>query len=309
MCTETGRLLKPHKLFTINALETKGVYYFREPIRNDMQKRFSYLSVIVCLMLGTSSCNEMGGKKSRGPIVLGDPATIITEADSQYLQDLVLDYHPTPQPAPEEIPATAAATETVPPPAENPQAQQPEQATKAEPAKEKGLEIDLGGVTIVITNISASGSGTAYMLKSGTINGQQIKVTEGSIDKIEQRYQAVVIVDNDLGMLVLDDVRTLTDWKAIKASGNSYTISGLEERKLQAPKITKASINKAVTRETRQRRMSKSLQQKWLSSVKNVRNANQKPLDLKLRSVMWKIDGKTAAGKPFNKQVRIDLPL
>lgn len=306
MCAKTRGLLKPNKLFTLNALETKGVYYFREPIRNDMQKRFSYLAVIVCLLLGTSSCNEMGGKKSRGPIVIGDPTTIITETDSQYLQDLVLDYHPTPQP---QEAATPVGADTTQQPAESPKAAEPEQPAKAEAVKEKGLEIDLGGFTILITNISASGSGTSYMLKSGNINGQQIKVTEGSIDKIEQRYQAVVVVENELGMLVLDDVRTLTNWKVIKASGNSYNISGLEERKLQAPRITKSSINKAVTRETRQRRMSRSLQQKWLNSVKNVRSATKKPLDLKLRSVMWKIDGKTAAGKPFNKQVRIDLPL
>lgn len=234
---------------------------------------------------------------------MGDPATIVTETDSAYLQDLVLDYHPTPPP-PEAIQAPVPDT-TRQQIAENQNPKQQEPAAKAE----KGLKVDLGGVTILITNIEANGDGTSYMLKSGTINGQKIIIKEGSIDKIEQRYQAVVIVENELGTLVLDNVRTLSDWKPIKGSGNTYTISGLEERKLEAPRITRSSIRSAVSRETRQRRMSRSLQQKWVNSVKNVRRANQKPLDLKLRSVMWKIDGKTASGRPFNKQVRIDLPL
>jgi len=271
-----------------------------------MLTRFSYILTAACILLWSASCNEGGNKKSRGPIVLGDPASIVTETDSQYLQDLVLDYTPTPQPQLPEAPAAATPDTTAPQP--QPEKEQ-EPTAKAEPVKEKGLEIDLGGVTLLITNISASGSGTSYMLKGGTINGQKLIVKEGTIDKIEQRYQAVVVVENNMGTLVLDDVRTLADWKPIKGSGNSYNITGLEERKLEAPKITRTSISRAVTKETRQRRMSKSLQQKWLSSVKNVRRANQSPLDVKLRSVMWKIDGKTAAGKPFNKQVRIDLPL
>lgn len=275
-----------------------------------MLNRFSYLPVVICFLLGTSSCNEIGSKKSRGPIVMGDPATIVTETDSQYLQDMVLDYHPTP--------ATAARKDTVATPAPDTTtaiAQQPVTANDAreeQPAskteKVNGLEMDFGNAAIVITGISGKGSGTSYQLKSGSLNGKQIKPTEGTIDKVSQRYQTVVVVENNMGTLVLDNLSTTTGWQSMKGSG-SYTISGLDERKLEAPKVTPASIKSAVSRATRKKRMSKRNEQKWLASVKNSPNANQEPLDVKLRSVMWKIEGKDSKGKPYSRQVRVDMPL
>jgi len=55
--------------------------------------------------------------------------------------------------------------------------------------------------------------------------------------------------------------------------------------------------------------MSKKKEQEWLRTVRNVRAANQKPLVIMLRSIMWKIDGKDADGKPISRQIRIDMPI
>ena len=49
--------------------------------------------------------------------------------------------------------------------------------------------------------------------------------------------------------------------------------------------------------------------QEWVNSVSNIHSANQKPLIITLRSVIWKIDGKDEKGKTFSKQIRIDLPV
>ena len=49
--------------------------------------------------------------------------------------------------------------------------------------------------------------------------------------------------------------------------------------------------------------------QEWLNTAKNVRAANQAPAKVVLRSVMWRIEGKDAGGKNFNKELRIDIPL
>lgn len=54
-------------------------------------KKLIYFSVIA-LNLSLGSCSDSNlTNSSRGPIVLDDKTTIVTETDSTYLQDLVLD--------------------------------------------------------------------------------------------------------------------------------------------------------------------------------------------------------------------------
>lgn len=49
------------------------------------------LGVISVLHFGFTSCDSVQQDASRGPIVLGDPATIVTETDTQFLGDIVMD--------------------------------------------------------------------------------------------------------------------------------------------------------------------------------------------------------------------------
>jgi hypothetical protein len=50
------------------------------------------LTVAPLFLLSTfSACEFSRNEESNGPIVLGDPSTIVTETDSQYLDDLVMD--------------------------------------------------------------------------------------------------------------------------------------------------------------------------------------------------------------------------
>ncbi len=59
-------------------------------------RKLSFLLVVVSMALLQACGND---SPNRGkPIVLGDPATIVTEADSQYLQDFVADIQPVQQP-------------------------------------------------------------------------------------------------------------------------------------------------------------------------------------------------------------------
>jgi hypothetical protein len=270
---------------------------------------YKIVSVIAVTGL-LASCEERGS--GNGPIVMGDSVTIVTETDSNYLQDMVMDYQPAATPeqeAPKEETKpvdTPATTSQVAEPAK-PQEQLKEEAKPV--AKGNGLTIDLKELDLFIPNVAAKGSNGVYQLTKGELDGKQLKVTDGTVQKVSQRYQTVVVAENNLGTLVLDKLSTTTGWQAVKGTGNTYTISGLDDRRLAAPKATNASIRDAVTRAARSKRLSKAQTQKWLNSTKSIRAANQKPLSVELRSVMWKIDGKDAKGKPFSKQVRVDLPL
>lgn len=265
-------------------------------------------------ILGMFSCSESRQAGNKGPIVLGDPATIVTEPDSQYLRDMVMDYQPlrTVAPAVDTTQSPAPDTAAQPKPEEPAASNTAPAETENRPAEEpqgKGLKISLGPASLFIPGIEARGKGTTFQLTSGSLNGKEIKVSGARIQKIAQRYQTVVVAKNNLGTLVLDNLNTTTGWETLRGTSNTFSITGLNANRLSAPRVSPSSIRNAVSKAAKKKRMSRNAEQKWLNSVKNVRSANQRPLSVKLRSVMWKVDGKDSKGKTFSKQVRIDMPL
>ncbi len=256
--------------------------------------------------------------KNHGPIVLGDSSNIVTETDPQKLQDLVTDLKPDIPPAVNrdtvvaktETPATDTSKKAKAPVA-------PVAAAQPQLSASQGLLADFKDVSVLITNVGARQSGNpnlqkangaVYTLTSGTINGSQIRV-KGTVTKVSQRYQSVVLFKSEYGTIQLDAFTSTSDWTALKGANNQYKITGLETSSLDFPDANAASIRNAVMKTAKRRRMSRSKTEDLVDEVRKVRALNQKPLSVVLRSVMWKIDGKDAQGKNFSKQIRIDIPI
>ncbi|MBS1772728.1 MAG: hypothetical protein JST82_07705 [Bacteroidetes bacterium] len=283
-------------------------------------------AVIILSALLLQSCGN-DNPNSGKPIVLGDSSTIVTEADSQYLQDFVADIKPI-QPvtlpeAPHEDTAAKQAQaekEAIPQQEEEkkPEVKQPAEAKVTAAPKGNGLNIEFTGLTVLIPNLNTrsyrsqdakKANGVSYELVSGTLAGNHIKTGVGNVTKVSQRYQTVIAIKNEMGTLFLESLNRTTDWQPLRGKNNDYVITGLDAAHLQYLNATPAAIKNALDRAARNKRISKANLQKWQNSIKKVRSANQKPLVVVLRSVMWKIEGKDAQGKPFNKQIRIDIPL
>ncbi len=265
----------------------------------------------ICLF----SCNNQPSK-DHGPIVLGDSSTIVTETDPARLQDMVTDVTPTTTIAPEPIdtPATAQAEVKT----DTPKTAAAPEPEKVQPAKDvAGLRAEFKDVTVVIPGVTAkiagsgnlaNANGAVYSFISGNINGNTLKIT-GSVTKVSQRYQSVVVLKNDMGELPLETLSLTTGWETVKGSGGNYRITDLDEKSLEREEANKSQIQAAVRKAAQRRRMSRRRIDDWVSSVRNVRNTEQRPLTVVLRSVMWKIDGKDASGRAFSKQIRIDIPM
>lgn len=258
--------------------------------------------------------NEKSNKKAEGePIVLGDPSTIITEQDSNYLKDMVVDLKP--NEAAVDTLATNKRADSLAKKADTATAKKaPPQET--DKPQGNGLNIAFKEVNVFLPGVSGNpaggskpetGSSATYQLTGGAINGNTLRISGAAITNVSMRYQSGVNIKNNLGTLELDGLGSTSGWKTIKGSGGNYSISGLEANKLTTARVTQQSVRNAISKEARQRRMNRKTQQQWLNSVKNVRSANQKPLETVLSAVMFKIDGKDKAGKSFSKQVRIDL--
>ncbi len=281
-----------------------------------MNKRLIHIALLGGAVGLFFSCKDLP-PNNHGPIVLGDSSTIVTERDPQRLKDLVTDLQPV-IPTPEtndtaenKTPVATADTGKK----STPVAATPTPA-QALPAG-AGLRADFRDVSVMIPNLNAKISGKAdlqkangavYTFVSGDINGNSLHLT-GNITRVSQRYQSVVVLKNELGTLPIESLSVTTDWEPIKGNNNQYKISDLDTRSLEYPRVSGSAIRNAVGKAAKRRRFSRRKVQEWEKSVHHVRAANQKPLVIMLRSVMWKIDGKDANGKLFSKQIRIDVPM
>ncbi|PQJ09853.1 hypothetical protein CJD36_018180 [Flavipsychrobacter stenotrophus] len=260
------------------------------------------------------SCKDVP-TKNHGPIKLGDSSTIVTESDPQRLQDLVTDLTPV---IPSNIPPDTAKEE---PKADTPQKAAVAIATPPAAApipSGPGLKAEFKEVTIMLPGLDAkqagkpnlmNANGAVYTWTSGNINGNVMRTT-GNVAKVSQRYQSVVLLKGKNGNLPLEDLSVTTPWQQVNGGNGAYPVKGLGENDLKFEDADANDIRNAVAKAGRQRHLSKKKIDEWMTVLgKNVRAANQKPLVVTLRSVMWKIDGKDEKGKIYSKQIRIDVPM
>ncbi|MBS1777507.1 MAG: hypothetical protein JSS64_14630 [Bacteroidetes bacterium] len=265
-----------------------------------MPSRLLLIGVFTILF---SACSN-DSKRSNRPIVLGDSTQIVTETDSKYLSDFVDDIKlQTPQPD------TTSYTKS-----ETPTKDSEKVVNQIKPATGKGLQIIFKDVTVFIAGIQTKtyrnqdlqkANGASYQLLSGDLSGNAIQLSGSTISKVSQRYTTLVTATTDFGKLQLTDLGTTTDWTPLSGNGKSYRISGLNN--LETEEANTATLRASIIKAARNKRVSRQILHKWEETAHQVKTINSAPLKVSLRSVMWKIEGKDASGKAFQKQVRIDL--
>lgn len=277
--------------------------------------RAHYLCGLV--FLGITSCQN-ANQQSHGAIVLGDSTTIITEANPEYLADFVPDINNRKH---QDTAANTPAADTI-TVAENKKADTAKATAKTStatlPNNGKGLTVEFSEVTVFIPNIDTrsfknqnvkSLNGVSYQLASGSLQGNQLEIKGGNVQKVSQRYISTYVVSKNGKNLVLENMDETSAWKAVKGSKGIYPIAGLEPSKLDAKKTNAGAIRTAVSRTARAERMSRSEIKEWEGLVKNLKRPDQEPVSVVLQSIMWRIEGKDAKGKSFSKEVRVDMPL
>ncbi|MBZ0099233.1 MAG: hypothetical protein K8F30_09120, partial [Taibaiella sp.] len=269
--------------------------------------------ILLLLLPAFSACNDSDNPTGQAPAIkMGDPATIVTETDSQYLADVVPDLKMNTG-----RPATIASTkpDSIPPAVDTAQVST-QSATSSTPAG-AGLRVPFPQAEFFIPDITVktykepnleTDYGASYEITEGTLVDNKIYIKGANIDDVYMRYQTIIVARNDLGTLPLESLRKLTDWKKLKGSNGVYEID-LEPKKLEGLKVSNKAIRNAVNRDARNRNWSRSGIQKWVNSLRNVKSSTSKPMHTELRSVMWKVTGKDANGRPFQRQLRIDVPI
>jgi len=263
---------------------------------------------ITALALFLGSCGSNNGSRNRGPIVLGDSSTIITETDSQYLKDDVPDIAPRraqPADTPHQAPQKAAPAKDSTPVAR----QEPEAA---------GQGIDFGGAKVVLAGLKlkeprrqnpVQESGLTYSLQSGRLGASKLIVYGGRNVTVKQRYQSRLVLKSSLGTVDLRELGLYTSgWANLSAgrSGDaqSFALTGLNN--VGFAQVNNNKIKNAADRELRKRRTNSRTIQSWMKEIRRTRSANDEPCEIQLDNVQWQISGTDEKGKSFHKTIRID---
>lgn len=272
-----------------------------------MAFRIKYICSVL-LLATVASCGDKKSGKSGDPIVLGDPTTIVTETDSQYLQNYVTDLQLATNKEIEKakVNAEAATTNNTP------------SATTEETDLGGGLKISYKNITFFIPGIDTrtyqeqnleKAYGASFELTKGSLEGNKLIIKGGTIKEVTQRYQTVIAIRDGNGVLALESLRKLTDWTPINGANGVYPIQGLGASNLEYINASSRTIRSAVTRAARNMRLSRNSTANWQELAKKARSPKQPPMEVALRSVMWKIIGQDADGNRFQKQLRIDIPV
>ncbi len=267
-----------------------------------------YIIAAIALTAG-ASCGNMSGNQNHGPIVLGDSATIVTEKDSQFLRDMVMDIQPANNPEPEK-------------PVKDTVKKQPARDTATAAVKQEatatGLAVDFGGTKMVLNGMDATQprrqnaekeNELSFSLRSGDPGKGKLVFYNAKNVTVKQRYQSRLLLKSPLGTVDLRDLGLYTSgWNTVAASNKGNTQS-FDLDALSRPAFSQVNNNKiknAADHELRKRRAGSKTIQSWMKEIRGIRNANDKPCDIELDNVQWQVSGTDTQGKPFRKTIRID---
>lgn len=269
------------------------------------------IAVVSCITLVlAASCSDQSGGGKKGAIQLGDSSTIVTETDSQYLRDDVLDIevrkHADTVVAVKETPKPVVADTPVAAPKPKPQ------------PTEAGHSIAFNDTKIVLTGLQLKegrrqnperDNGLTYSLGSGNLSAARLMVYGAKNVTVKQRYQSQLMLKSSLGKVDLRDLGLYTSgWNTVPAanSGGAQAFSLNSLNNITYAKVTNDKIKRATDRELRQRRTNSRTIQNWMKEIRRVRSAQDKPCDIILDNVQWQISGTDAKGKSFQKTIRVD---
>lgn len=263
-------------------------------------------------------CGQVNTPKSRGEIVFGDSASIVTENDPRYLSNNVTDFVPQ-KPIVEEQPAAQTAAIDTPKPAAAKPLAEPITNTPPSLVKGSGLQAPFEHLNITINDVKGrtpknidwnKAKGASFTLEQGELSGKSLTISGANVMKVQQRYQTVVLLktaDGKAFKLSALPVST-SEWKPLKGNKGKYLISGIGGNELRYDeKFSPNALRNAAQRLARANRMSKKEEEKMIKSLRTVRNARQAPLSIALQSVVWKVAATEPSGKTIERELRIDI--
>lgn len=265
-------------------------------------------TILFFALIGLLSCDETNTRTASRPIIMGDSATIVTETDSFYLQNMVMDVKAQPVEVPIQTEAVLVKSDSV----------TPQIANTESPSTASGFEIDFGTFKAVFTGIEAiefrtqnpaKDDGVSYKVSKGDLIKSELIFTGVQSIAVSERYQSNLVLDAKGDVLKLDKLGTFTsDWKTVNMnkSNQQFSTSLSSLNQLSFKSVNNAAIKKAINDELRTKRGSQKTIEEWGRQVAKMKSEKDAPGKIILNNVQWKVTGKDSKGNSFTKLIRMD---
>lgn len=248
---------------------------------------------------------------------MGDSTLIVTETDSVYLQNMVLDIQGNSLGNLSSTIKNEGAT-TLLNVEESPTASKESEASNKAITKSSDFEIDYGTFKVVIQNVEAkefkkqnpsADPGVSYMITKGNLNQSQLIISGVQSLQIEQRYQSNLELVDGSQTLSLKSLGTFTsNWEKIQPTkkGEQFVLSLNGLANLSFSNINNASLKNGVQKQLKANRANTQTVQEWNKKIARVKSFKDAPCKVVLNNVQWRMTGKDSKGNNFTKLIRID---
>lgn len=265
-----------------------------------------YIST-VAYFICTTSCNDQQAAQDAHPIRLGDSAMIVTEADSQYLKNVVDDIEPVAQSTTKEVAEPAVIKSTDPAPA-------PVTTTASTSKNDFVLNIK-NNTQIVFKNIATkefknqnpeTQHDLAYLITSGSLDKSQLGILNGTLTELQYKVSTAYFVNTSQGEIELTSLKGETSsWQKLPTKGNIASIPNptINTSKTISGQQIQAAIEKAINN----KRYKASIKNKLRKELAGVKSINHNLISVKPENQQLTISGKDSKGADFKKVIRFDI--
>lgn len=284
-----------------------------------IMKKTSFLSFAFTLIyLSACQSNSAPSDQSQG-IVLGDPATIVTEEDSQYLTNVIIDLK---ERTIVEIPEQQWVQEII---EEEDQPLENSQEVKEVafgPKTPAGLVMDFGDLKVTISGIEETKEflkqdpkkmdGLSYLITKGSLENATITVEGAKNYAVRQRYQSKLMLkgDNPSVLEIKQAGKYISGWETLdnKSTANSMFQTEIPyPEHLSYKKMNASALRSAVQKEVSSRRYSRKLANEWGQIARKSSSPEKAPYYVTLHSIQWQVSATNAQGQQVFKTIHLEL--
>lgn len=263
------------------------------------------------------SCENQGNSSSENDaaIVLGDPATIVIEEDSQYLTNNIIDL--------KEREIIELPEEVVPEAEVEAQEETVEEIKEVTfgPKVEDGFTIDFGDIQVSFSGIETKEflkqdpkktNGVSYLVTEGDLNNATLTITGAKNIAVRQRYQSqLTIVKNKEQLDLRQTPKYVSGWETLE---NKAATNDIFQNVIKFPltisfsKMNANALRNAVQKELRARRYSRAATNEWMKEARRGNNPQSAPYKVEMYSLQFQISGTDpASGQQVFKTINLEL--
>jgi len=265
------------------------------------------LLLFVILLL--SACNASGPRQKK-PIPLGDPSVIVTETDSQFLQNFTEDISPVKQQSSEkQIAQMMVQVDSV------KTSKKLEEDSKA-PQRIQGFTVNFNECSVTFNGMLAHAlnvtqderklNSVSYLKDGGQFLEMKLQVSGLDEVKIEQRLTTKLYIEQDGESYLLADLgKFITQWYNLAGKDNVFVSVG--SNSLAFHPVDHTKIQNALDRELRKKKKDRKELDAWMKHIAQTKSYADAPCVLKVFSSQWRVIG-MKNGKRVQKLIQFDEP-